>query len=260
MLIKESIHIKELIQSLNINKKTKILNVGSQNDRYLRRQTYISDNILKPIQEAGATIINFDLFAGKGVDIYGDIFEKDVYKKLRRIQPDIILLFNVLECVKNVDDFSRIVETLLPMHGYLIFSGPFKYPKHYDPIDNMFRPKPEEVAIKFTHCNMIKSEIIKDYTYIYYLFKSPMLLITTTLRTFVFFYKYKKWKEVVLPKFKWLFTNFEVSIAFLQKSRADSKVTRVPDGMAGYDSPETAQPNFTSSRSKDPCNVVGIVP
>ena len=217
MLIKEAEYLKTLLDSLNITENTILLNVGSQNKQYLKENPHINENIIIPILQSKATLINFDLLPGEGVDINGDIYDETVFQKLKDLKPDIILLFNILEHVSEIDKFANKIENIINNNGYIIFSGPYKYPKHFDPIDNMFRPEPIELNQLFKNCKLIKSKIIIDYKDIYYQTRSLKIFIKTFLRYLAPFYKYKKWKEVVLPRLKWLFKNFEAVIVLLQK-------------------------------------------
>ena len=51
-----------------------------------------------------------------------------------------------------------------------------------------------------------------------YLFSSPLELLFSLIRLSAFYYKFNKWKHVVVPKYKWLFKNFEVTTALFKKN------------------------------------------
>ena len=92
MLIKESEYIREILGNLPIDKKTKILNVGSQDSNYVKLSSHIKKNVFDTIKSYEAKLINFDLYPSPGVDIFGDIYNDEVLEKLKVINPDIILL------------------------------------------------------------------------------------------------------------------------------------------------------------------------
>lgn len=217
MLIKESQYLRLLIESLHLNGEAKVLNIGSQDEKYLEIQKHIKENIVKPTLSKGARIYNLDIRDGSGVDIVGDVTNAEFSKKLRRYSFSVIYLFNVLEHVEDIDKFTGSIESLMQEDAYLIISVPFLYPIHFDPIDNLFRPTPEEVAKYFPNCKIVNSAIIKDYTYWYYITSSLKRFIIEFTRILTPFYKFNKWINVVIPKLKWLNRNFEVTCIILQK-------------------------------------------
>lgn len=216
MLIKESEYLKELISTLP-KENLKILNFGSQSAKFLKSQPYIYENIIKTVKDEGHTITNLDLRDVDGVDLVGDIFDEDFFLKLKAMNFDVIFVFNLLE---HVTDLELMVERLQELVGsgkYIVFSGPYKYPMHMDPIDNMFRPDIDEVSALFDRCVTISGKHVIDYRYGKYLFKSAFVFIKEVLRIAAFFYKFEKWKKVVLPKLKWIFYRFEVTCVLFQK-------------------------------------------
>lgn len=216
MLKKESEWIQNILEKLQINSSTRILNFGSQTLKQLKYQPYLRNFILR-INQYNAEIINLDIKEGEGVDIVGNILENSVANKLAGFKFDIILLNNVLEHVESIESICQRIESIIASGGHIIFSGPYKYPKHLDPIDNMFRPEVKDVSSLFPKCRVIESEIIKDITYFENLLSSPSNFISEVVRLLLPFYKYYKWKNIVLPKIKWLNKNFEVTCVLLKK-------------------------------------------
>ena len=91
------------------------------------------------------------------------------------------------------------------------------FPVHYDPIDNGFRPDIDEVSELFPDCKVIRGRIVTDYTYSQYLFRSPKNLFFNIARLLAFFYKFDKWRKVVVPKYEWLFKNYKTTCVLFQK-------------------------------------------
>lgn len=123
----------------------------------------------------------------------------------------------MLEHIEKIEPFCRRISELLEKNGIIIFSGPYDYPVHYDPIDNGFRPKVDDVVKLFPGFKILKSEIVTDFNYSFYLFNNYKLFLLTFLRVLIPFYKFKKWKKVVLPKFKYWNKNFKVTCIIIQK-------------------------------------------
>lgn len=218
MLIKESIFLKELIQELP-KKNLKVLNFGSQSSTFLKSQPYIYENIIKPTLELGHTIENLDIRNVEGADIVGDIFDDVFFAKLKEMHFDVIFVFNLLEHVSDLELMVARIQELISKGKYIIFSGPYKYPVHLDPIDNGFRPDVQQVTRLFTNCNLVRGEAVVDYTYKRYLFSSPKFLLINFVRLTAFFYKYNKWRKVVIPKYRWLFKKYEVTCVLLEKNK-----------------------------------------
>lgn len=217
MLIKESLWIKEVINGLNLPHGTKILNIGSQDEKYLKWQYYIKENILDTCAEKGYQIVNLDIKPGKGIDIVGDICKEETQIKLKRMKISIIFLFNILEHVPDIQLFCNSIEKILPKEGYILFSGPYDFPKHLDPIDNLFRPKPDDLLQYFNDSNLVDSVILEDYTYSYYIFRSWRQFFNTILRILSPFYKFRKWRTIVIPKLRYLNKPYKTTGVILKK-------------------------------------------
>lgn len=216
MLVNEAKWIGELINYLPLTKDSVVLNFGSQTLKYNKESKHLIDFVVNPIKQK-CQLKNLDLQKSAGIDYSGDILDDTFFNKLTSIQFEGIFLCNVLEHVTNIEGIAQRVGKLIKPGGFLIFSGPYEYPIHYDPIDNGFRPKVEDVICLFENFKIIQAEIVTDYTYSYYLKKNNKQLILTFVRVLTPFYKYYKWKNVVLPKFKWWNKQFKVTCVFMQK-------------------------------------------
>lgn len=218
MLIKESLWIKDIIRDLNLPPGTKILNIGSQDEKYLKQQYYIKENIVDTCADEGYQIVNLDIESGKGVDIAGDICSEEIQMKLQEMKISAIFLFNILEHVTDIRSICNCAERILLKGGYLLFSGPYVFPKHLDPIDNLFRPKPNDLLRYFNTLDIVDSAIMKDYTYSYYLFRNLRLFFMTLMRILTPFYKFNKWRTVIIPKLRYFNKTYKVTCVLLRKN------------------------------------------
>jgi SAM-dependent methyltransferase len=184
----------------------------------LKQQYYIKENIFNTCADKGLQIVNLDIKPGKGVDVAGDICREEIQLKLQKIRFSAVFLFNILEHVTDIQSVCSSIEEIVPKGGYVLFSGPYIYPKHLDPIDNLFRPKPKDLKQYFNALDIVESTILKDYTYSYYLYRDSRLFIGTLVRILSPFYKFNKWRTVVIPKLRYLNKNYEVTCVLLRKN------------------------------------------
>jgi len=216
MLINEAKWLGAAVQGLNLLEGSKILNFGSQSEDYNKDNIHISNYFLYPIRKK-FQIKNLDLKNGKGIEIVGDLYNDEFLNSLKVYRFKCILLNNVLEHVDKIQDLCDRLVSILDKNGYIVFSGPKDYPIHYDPIDNGFRPNLYDVQNLFPNMIMIKGDEITDNTYSYYVLGSYKKAILTFARLITPFYKFNKWKTVVLPKFRYWNKHFIVTCVILQK-------------------------------------------
>ena len=216
MLLVESEWLRSVIEGLPLPPGAKVLNFGSQRRSILRHQSYIEKNIYRPADRKHWELLHFDLFPGKGVDISGDILPDDCFFDLYQRKFEAAFVFNVLEHLADRASICSRIEQLLPNGGYLLVSVPYKYPIHNDPIDNGFRPTPEEVLQLFPSCTLVKSDIIIDESFLFYMQRNIYTTVKFILRLLTPFYKFSNWKTQV-ALFPYFFKKFQVTVAVLKK-------------------------------------------
>lgn len=216
MLINEAKWISEIISSLPSKKGDVFLNFGSQSLKYNNENRHLIQFVINPLMKK-YDLRNLDIKTGPGIDYSGDINNDSFFNQLKLIQFDGVLLCNVLEHVTNIGKIAWRVGELTKPGGYLIFTGPYKYPVHYDPIDNGFRPEINEVVSLFEGYQMVQADIVTDFNYSYYILGSFKQFVLMLLRVVTPFYKYKKWKRVILPKLLWWNKAFMVTCVLMKK-------------------------------------------
>lgn len=219
MLIRESQWLKSVILSLDIKAGSNVLNFGSCNSAYTKMRPQIEMNIYNPTIAKNLVLLNFDLFPGEGIDIHGDILNDIVHSKLSSYNFSMIYLFNVLEHVEDIKSICDKIEQILQPGGYLLITVPYSFPPHDEPIDNGFRPLPNEVANLFKSCVIVKQNILSDYKYPHYLKRNINRIILS------FFgkstdtspvYKPDNWKQPFYL-LKYFFQCFKVTCLVLKK-------------------------------------------
>jgi hypothetical protein len=216
MLLFESQWLKSVIEELLLPPGMKVLNFGSQKLSALKYQGYIAENIYRTVALKHWQLLNFDLFPGEGVDISGDIMNDNCFSALVQHKFGVVFVFNVLEHLVDRTSICSRIEQLIPEDGYLLVSVPFKYPIHNAPIDNHFRPTPNEVLQLFPSCTLLKSAIVIDKSFFFYIRRDLRMAIKFILRLLTPFYRFSNWKTQV-ALIPYLFKNYQVTVALLKK-------------------------------------------
>ncbi|HRI21819.1 MAG TPA: hypothetical protein PLA68_12740 [Panacibacter sp.] len=129
----------------------KVANTGASSAFFREKiQPHINDCVILPVIGNGWTVVHIDLKQHDGVDIVADI-ANDLFGRQYKDQFALTLCTNMLE---HVDDISIAADNLLAatvLNGYILITVPYKYKLHYDPVDNGFRPSPEQIAELFPY-------------------------------------------------------------------------------------------------------------
>ena len=219
MMLKESIWLGENLTNLVNNKNlTSLLNVGSSTGNFREtEQPHINKNVFLPLTKH-INVDHLDIKENEGVDIVGDLTDRDFLKSLKDKQYDILLCSNLLEHVPNPSEICESMEACVRPGGYLVITVPNLYPYHNDPIDTMFRPDVYEVLKMFSFSTLIKGEIISmGKSHFDSLMRNKKLFLLTIARWFTPFYKFQAWKKIIsdIPN---TFSDYKVTCVILRKN------------------------------------------
>lgn len=149
MFAEESEWIRDAISGIATGEIKQVGNIGSSSLIFRTEiQPHIHSNIIAPIEKNGVKVVHIDLKEEQGVDVIGDITSPTFGDKFHD-QFDLVLCTNLLE---HVLDINLVVQNLIKVvkrTGYILITVPYKYRLHFDPIDNGFRPTPNEIASLF---------------------------------------------------------------------------------------------------------------
>jgi hypothetical protein len=177
MFREEAIWVKQALSKIKpLTNNNLVANLGSST-AYFREviQPHIQEHIITTLQNNGWQIVNIDLKKEDGVDIIADV-TKNNFATL--VQPSALTICtNMLE---HVEDINGVVENLKKVTiqgGYILITVPYKYKKHLDPIDNMFRPTPQQIAnlFKKDEIEIIDEAVIVIYDKDYYKIKKSKI-------------------------------------------------------------------------------------
>lgn len=219
MLVEESKIITQMLQGIPQDGISPILNLGSSTLHYRQvDQAFMQENIFSPLDKMNISVVHSDLKSAEGVDLPGNIEDKDFRQQLKDNQFKVILANNLFEQVPNHLSFIELFKDIIPLDGYALISMPYLFPYHNDPIDNDWRPTPEEIAAVFgTDFKAVDGQIsIEENNYFQFLVQRPKLLLITFIRIFTPFYKPKSWWNIV-KYFPYIFKPFKASIVLLKR-------------------------------------------
>ena len=124
-----------------------ILNLGSSTLAFrVHEQPHIDSMLFEPLRQRKVETFHQDIKPAIGVDLVGDLMDPLFIDELRELGCRTVLCNNLLQHVESPEMVLGRVSDLLAAGALLIVTGPAHYQKHYDPIDNLFRPDPEQVT------------------------------------------------------------------------------------------------------------------
>jgi len=162
--------------------------------------------------------LHLDAKSDEGVDIVTDLSDRHAISGLAARGFRSILCSNLLEHVVDRAQIARALLEILPPGGYLLVSGPYRYPRHSDPFDSMFRPTPSELANVFLGTRTHAQAIVKDGSYLDEIRRRPLGFIRLLVRLLLPFYRPGVWRREAIQLGRylpWMFRPFEASCVVL---------------------------------------------
>ena len=166
MRVSEARAIGEALTALPTDAITPCLNVGSSTGTFREiDQPHIDALIFKPLVARAVQVIHADIKPDSGVDLVGDVYDREFSDQVRRMKPKLVISSNLLEHLEDPFGFLEICKDVLAPNGYMLLTVPYSYPYHLDPIDTGYRPSPSDLAKLFEGWSVIWSEAVEDTTY-----------------------------------------------------------------------------------------------
>jgi SAM-dependent methyltransferase len=194
-----------------------VLNIGSSTaDFRERKQSFIGEQIFRPLARRGVPVIHSDVKAADGVDIVADIMNDLDLERLRNVQAKTILCSNMLEHVPSAPQMAERLASLVPPGGVLLVTVPNSYPYHPDPIDTLLRPDAKQLGSLFGQLTMLDERIVEGPTACEEMIKAPSLLLRRIARSFIPFSRFDIWLST-LDRWRWLFRHYRATCVVLRK-------------------------------------------
>lgn len=154
MFVEEAQWIAECLQSLSLTSDDHIGNIGSSNEVFRKQiQPHIHQEIFAPLEYKQIPVVHIDQKLDEGIDLVADVTVPFAHTHLNN-QFSVLLCNNLLEHVTDINLVCKNLVQWCTANGYLLLTVPYKYPKHEDPIDNMFRPTPTEIVGLFVNVDI----------------------------------------------------------------------------------------------------------
>jgi hypothetical protein len=126
-----------------------VINLGSGSRRAREvNKPHVHIHTLRPLEQAGFRVVHSDLVPADGVDLPGDLFDPALQARLRALDASLVMFCNVLEHLPaaRLPALPGALDAVVPPGALLLLAAPHSYPYHPDPIDNMARPDPDQLA------------------------------------------------------------------------------------------------------------------
>jgi len=201
MHIRESLWLREQLEKLPDANLFPLLDVGSSTLEYRTViQPHVDANILAPLRARGGNILHLDLKPAPGVDVVGDLLDPYFLCALEKKGVRSVMVSSLLHHLSDRTPLTNSLLRLVKPGGYIIISGPYRYPRHYDPIDTMFRPTPNEVADLFPETTIVAGAIINSANMFSWnrTERGGRSLPRTIARLCLPFYKPVEWKHLFM--------------------------------------------------------------
>ena len=214
MHLEEAIWINDIINKNQKNIK-KLLNVGSSTAKFRKiLQPHIDKYIFKNLREKKIEVLHLDYKKDDGVDIQCDILNSEEVSNVSNKNFDTVICSNLLEHVEDIKLTCDNLSKILKSDGIMILTVPYVYPKHNDPIDNLFRPSPDKLSSFFPNFKKIDEKIL-DINPIFYE-NSKFNIFKSFVRIFLPFFNLKGY-ETNFWSILWMFKKRKVTCLVLKK-------------------------------------------
>ena len=218
MRLEESLKIKSIIEKYyrNNNHFNYVINLGSGNIKDLKKtKPWVHRNVFDYLSNSGSKILHVDIKDIPGIDVVQDLSlpnSLDFCNKLSGSK--LFILANVLEHIpkKSHSDLLYKIFVKMASKDGLIISAPYKYPYHKDPIDNLYRPEPNQLK-SLLPLNWMAAEVVIAGSYQEQFSKLKLTKkFKKLLRPLWIFQKPSKYLEN--HRLIYLFRKFKISIVF----------------------------------------------
>ncbi len=220
MRIEEARAIARWIRELDLPRGSVCLNLGSSTGKFRREaQPHIHTELFAPLEEAGLVVVHCDAKDAEGVDEVGDLLDSAFRAKLRSHNAKLILCCNLLEHLEAPDAFARACGDLVRSGGHGIFSVPYSYPYHPDPLDNMLRPSPSELSGMLPGWVSLREEVIRGgnhWTDLRATGRPMVNLMRHVARVAMPFYRRSHWRHIA-HRLLWLYRPFKSSVVLVRR-------------------------------------------
>jgi 2-polyprenyl-3-methyl-5-hydroxy-6-metoxy-1,4-benzoquinol methylase len=212
MFTEESFWIGETLSTFPMHSGYKVLDIGSSNLAYRTKvQPHITENIITPLEIKGCKITYLDIKDDEGVDLVLDLTSPSLPDETFVNKYDLIICCNILEHVGDPIIFMGNLTRFSKGNGHILITVPYRYFKHDDPIDMMYRPSLydlKELCGRFVRFTVKREVALKISEKKYYIFPRGRLLDYLPYRTHQHLWRY------YFKPFRWEVSGMLLQIQF----------------------------------------------
>ena len=213
----EAAWLAHLLSQHDAAELSPLLNIGSSTRQFREiEQPWTERELFAPLRARGVRVVHLDSRTGDGIDVQADILSDADLPRIRAVGARSILCCNILEHVTDPRRLAQRCMEIVGTGGLVFVTVPYSYPFHRDPIDTMYRPRPEDLTGLFTGARLVHGEIIDSgESFRDQVKRRPWILSRQILRFPLPFLSLTKWKRS-MAKLYWLFHNYRVTGAVFQ--------------------------------------------
>ncbi|MCG8576555.1 MAG: hypothetical protein MI810_16875 [Flavobacteriales bacterium] len=204
MLVEESKWIQKALETEFKEGDFPLLNVGSSRLVFrTETQPHIHNNIFAPLEKKGLKVLHTDIKDDEGVDLVGDLNQKEFREKLSDLGVKSVLCSNLLEHLPQPQLICDSILEVLSTGDKIIVTVPYNFPFHNDPIDTMLRPNIQELSAMFPNTKVLDSAIVEqDRCFWDDLKANKRFMLIMFVRWSIPFYKFSEWKYMIKDLFR----------------------------------------------------------
>ncbi|MEE4254750.1 MAG: hypothetical protein V2I50_11985, partial [Desulfuromusa sp.] len=166
MMVCEALWFEELLPSFSVEELSPLVNIGSSTRAFREvEKPHIYRHVFRLLQEMGVQVIHSDIKQADGVDVVGNIFNDEALQTLKDLNPKALICGNMFEHIEDRQLLADRLMEVLPEGGLFFVTAPNSYHHHADPIDTMYRPSPEELALLFPGQEILQTELLTGGNY-----------------------------------------------------------------------------------------------
>lgn len=150
MFREEALWIERVLQGVDVPSDARdVANIGSSTQHFRTVvQPHINTHVIQPLIKRDWKVFNVDLKDAPGVDLVADVTTSNFSSPFEK-RFGLTLCSNLLEHVRDIKLVARNLAAITRGGGCVLVTVPHKYKIHPDPIDNGFRPTPDEILDLF---------------------------------------------------------------------------------------------------------------
>jgi hypothetical protein len=138
------------LEGIDFPPGSRALDVGSSTAHYRTvEQPHIEGQVMAPLRARGVELAHLDAKRAPGVDVVCDLDAADAAVAAQLGEQALVLVCAVLQTLRHPGRAADLAVRVLQPGGHLVAHHPQSARRLFDPVDNMLRMSPDELAGMF---------------------------------------------------------------------------------------------------------------